>query len=176
MQKVYKDAELASIMDCSRQLPKPTFLCPSGNRVSEMCCNNNCISSLHCSDYECELCSEKHLCCGSSSRTLSKVSNIVNRFPKYRKDVLENVERVDRKFKELLTKEFEEFIQDFPEYCLEEKNKDVFEKIYTKVNGENITGVQADEFCTQIDVKLKNYQITVPKSLKWYEDKMNELS
>ena len=104
------------------------------------------------------------------------MSNIVNKFPKYRKDVLENVERVDRKFKELLTKEFEEFIQDFPEYCLEEKNKDVFEKIYTKVNGENITGVQADEFCTQIDVKLKNYQITVPKSLKWYEDKMNELS
>ena len=114
MKKVYKDAELASIIDSSRQLSKPTFLCPSGNKVSEMCCNKSCDSSLHCNEYECEVCSEKHLCCGLSSKNLSKVSNIVNRFSIYRKDVLKNVERVDRKFKELLTKEFEEFVQEFP--------------------------------------------------------------
>ena len=123
MKKMCEDDQLASMMDSSKVPSKPTFRCPSKKLVKEMCCNKNCDSSLHCTDKDCGPCS-KHLLC--STKSLSKVSSVINDLSKYRKDVLEDIKRVDKEANKLLTDSLGEFIEEYFEHCLEEENMPIF--------------------------------------------------
>lgn len=44
--------------------------------------------------------------------------------------MLESVEKVDKEANKSLIDSFGEFVEEYPEHCLEEENKSIFEKIY----------------------------------------------
>lgn len=83
-----EDAKFASIIDNVRRLPKPSYCCPSGKKVTQMCCNKYCDSSFFCSDDDCESCYEKHQGCGGKSYNISYFTNKLNKIAILRNEVL----------------------------------------------------------------------------------------
>ena len=65
MEESLNDEQFEAIFN-GQKVREPVFHCASGNRLSRLCINPNCDSSLICHDADCNTCNtKKHLHCSS---------------------------------------------------------------------------------------------------------------
>ena len=126
------DARIASIQG-RRKLEQPIFLCPFENKVDFLCLNPKCDAALSCSVKDCVPCFSKHENCGKIY-PISHLTNKINHLAETRWKVIRVVEEIDKKFD-----------------SLDEKTSRLVDKIYQQEGGTNMSGMQADQLCAEVD-------------------------
>jgi hypothetical protein len=156
-----------------QMLKEPDLHCPLGRKITWMCLNSNCETSLFCSDDHCKTCAHKHDSCPVTK--LSGLTNELNQQVKNCKELFIKIVEIDNFLVSELKRSQREFFRDYSFKNLHPKDQQTIDGVFRK-NSSRLSGRDAKDLKARIEAANYGMGPLSAKTTDWYQKKVKEVA